>query len=357
MSTPQQIEPSEKAKIRSLPIEFWPEADRRAWMSASQPSQRLKRGGAGSHMKLITLNDLGRRYGYFLDCLNRRGLLDPNKAAGAHVTPENVDTYLKELIARVSSVTAYGSIYKLRRACELIDPASDLSWLADIEKDLALMMRPRSKAERWVLTEVLVEAGLALIAEAENSRKMPKLSQARQVRNGLMVAMLAMHPVRLKNFADLEIGRNFVEINGSWWIALSASETKEGRPDERRIDDLLQPALDRYLRKYRPALAEGDQSNAALWLSSNDGASMSYSGVERALTEATRAAVGVAVSPHLFRTAIASSAAIHGGASPHLASALLHHTDPRVTEAHYNRASSISSGDSLRRIIQGYIKG
>ncbi len=356
MSAPQQMASSIKTKVRSLPIELWPDADRTAWISACQPSQRLKRGGAASHMKVITRDDLRRRYGYFLDCMNRRGLLDPTKAAGAHVVPENVDAYLKELFARVGSVTVQGSMHKLRRACELIDPTRDLSWLADIEKDLALVMRPRSKANRWVLTEVLVEAGLTLIREAENSQKISKLSQARQVRNGLMVAMLAMHPIRLKNFADLEIGRNFVEIKGSWWIVLSASETKEGRADERRIDDLLQPALDRYLRKYRPFLARADQSTKTLWLSSNDGAAMSYAGVERVLTETTRTTVGIAVSPHLFRTAIASSAAIHGGANPHLASALLHHTDPHVTEAHYNRASSISAGDSLRSIIQGYIK-
>jgi len=356
MSAAQTNKSSNEAKIRSLLIEFWPEADRKVWVAACQPSQRLKRGGAGSHLRSITLNDLRRRYGYFLDCLNRRGLLDQNKAAGGHVTPENVDVYLKELAARVCSVTVQGSIYKLRRACELIDPARDLSWLADVEKDLALVMRPRSKANRWVLTEVLVEAGLTLIAEAENSRKMSKLGQARQVRNGLMVAMLAMHPIRLKNFADLEIGRNFIEIKGSWWIVLSASETKEGRPDERRIDDLLQPALDRYLKKYRPFLAGADQSTKALWLSSNDGASMSYAGVERVLTETTRTTVGIAVSPHLFRTAIASSAAVHGGTNPHLASALLHHTDSRVTEAHYMRASSISAGESLRSITQRYIK-
>jgi site-specific recombinase XerD len=352
----QLLRSSAKAKIQSLPIETWPTADRDAFVSARRPSIRLKRGGTGSRMKAITLDDLARRYGYFLDCMNRRGLLDPTKTAGAHVTPENVDTYLKEMAARVGSVTVQGSIYKLRRACELIDPARDLSWLTDVEKDLALVMRPRSKANRWVLTEVLIEAGLTLIAEAENSRKMSKLGQARQVRNGLMVAMLAMHPIRLKNLADLEIGRNFVEIKGSWWIVLSASETKEGRPDERRIDDLLQPALDRYLKKYRPFLAGADQSATGLWLSSNDGASMSYAGVERVLTEATRTTVGVAVSPHLFRTAIASSAAIHGGANRHLASALLHHTDYRVTEEHYTRASSISAGESLRSIIQGYIK-
>ena len=223
-------------------------------------------------MKQITLDDLARRYGYFLDCMNRRGLLDPNRTAGGHVTPENVDAYLAELATRVGSVTIQGSIHKLRRACELIDPARDMSWLADIEKDLALVMQPRSKADRWVLTEVLVDAGLTLVAEAKNSRKMSQLAQARQVRNGLMVAMLAMHPIRLKNFADLEIGRNFVEIKGWWWIVLSASETKEGRPDERRIDDLLESALDRYLRKVPAGSGRSRYVDRGLWLSSNDGA-------------------------------------------------------------------------------------
>jgi hypothetical protein len=125
----------------------------------------------------------------------------------------------------------------------------------EIEKDLELVMQPRSKSNRLVLTENLVEAALILIAEAETSRTMTEMAQARQVRNGLMVAMLAMHPIRLKNFADLEIGRNFIEINGRWWIVLSAAETKENRPDERQIDDLLADALDRYLSIYRSVLA------------------------------------------------------------------------------------------------------
>ena len=134
MTPAAPIASSIQTKIRSLPVELWPEADRIAWTTACQPSQRLKRGGAGSHMKPITRDDLGRRYGYFLDRMNRRGLLDPNKAAGGHVTREGVDAYLAELNSRVGSVTAYGSIYKLRRACELIDRARDLSWLADIER-------------------------------------------------------------------------------------------------------------------------------------------------------------------------------------------------------------------------------
>jgi hypothetical protein len=45
-----------------------------------------------------------------------------------------------------------------------------------------------------------------------------------------------------------------------------------------------------------------------------------------------------------------------GGAKPYLASALLHHTDHRITEAHYNRASNLSAANSFQEIIQGYVR-
>jgi hypothetical protein len=255
-----------EARPRSLPIERWPAADRQAWLAARRPSQRLSRGGTGGHLKPVTLDDLAQRYGYFLDHLDRRGGLDPAQPAAAQITPDRVETYLAELRSRVGSVTLYGSTYKLRRMGELLDPKQDSAWLKEIEKDLALVMRPRSKSDRLVLTERLVEAGLTLIAAAESSSTMTELAKARQVRNGLMVAMLAMHAIRLKNFADLEIGRNFIQINGRWWIVLSAAETKENRPDERQIDDLIADALDRYLCEYRSVLAVRSGPPAALWL-------------------------------------------------------------------------------------------
>lgn len=95
--------------VQSLPIARWPEADRRAWIAASQPAERLKRGGAAAHLEPITRDDLARRYGYFLDFLARRGLLPKDAPAATAVTPENVDSYIAELNARVSSVTVYGS--------------------------------------------------------------------------------------------------------------------------------------------------------------------------------------------------------------------------------------------------------
>jgi hypothetical protein len=247
MSTKPRKDESEEAdcKIRSLPKELWPLADRIAWEAACRPAMRLTRGGAASHLRPVTQNDLGSRYGYFLDFLSRSKRLDPEAKAGAHVTLENVEQYVEALKERVSSVTVYGSIYKLRRIIQLIAPDQELTWLMEIERELFSGMRPKLKWDRVVLSEVIIENGLTLIAEAELAVKLPKLTRARMVRNGLILALLAQCPIRLKNFAALEIGRSIVKIDDTWWILLTASETKEKRADERPIEDEIGEAPSR----------------------------------------------------------------------------------------------------------------
>jgi site-specific recombinase XerD len=343
-----------EVNIRSLPLHLWPAADKNAWEDACRPGERLKHGGTASHLKLVTQNDLTQRYGYFLDFLSRSAGLDPNAGPAAHVTPENVEPYVAELKGRVSSVTVCGSICKLRRTVQLIARDQELGWLIEIEKDLAIEMRPRSKRERLVLTEVLVEAGLAQLTEAELNEGLTRLARARMVRNGLMIALLGCCPVRLKNFAALEIGRSIVRVDRNWWIVLDGSETKEARLDERPVPDFLTETVTRYIETFRPILDRTNKDSNALWLSSDHGRPMSYDSVREVITETARSTVGVKVSPHLFRTAAASTAAVYGGSRPYLASAILHHTDPSVTEAHYNRASSMSAAQAYATITKGY---
>jgi site-specific recombinase XerD len=348
MAVPIEI-PKMKSKARSLPLEFWPEADQHAWAIACQPARRLKRGGGAGHLKPVTRDDHAYHYGNFLGFLDRSGLLRHDGAAAANVTAENVDAYLAEIKRRVSPMTVHGSICKLRRAAKYMSPERDFDWLMEIGKDLALVAFPRSKFDRLVLTEVLLEAGLTLIQEAENSPKMTKLACANQVRNGLMLALLSLCPIRRKNFAALEIGRTLVKIRGTWWIVLSADETKEGRTDERPVDELLTSFIDRYISDHRPVLAQSHRASSILWLSSREGTPLSDKGMAQVIRQSTHSTVGVAMGPHLFRTSAASSAAVLGRENPNLASALLHHTHPSVTNAHYNRATSLSAGESLRR--------
>ena len=129
--------------IRSLPQELWPLADRTAWEEACRPGMRLTRGGAASHLRAVTQNDLAKRYGYFLDFVSDRSRrLEPEAKAGAHVTLENVEQYAEELKGRVSSVTVYGSIQKLRRVTQLIAPEQEVAWLMEIERESFSEMRP-----------------------------------------------------------------------------------------------------------------------------------------------------------------------------------------------------------------------
>jgi integrase len=340
---------------RSLPVPEWPEADRLAWENACRAGSRLKPGGTVSYLAPVSRADFANRYGAFLGFLQRSGRLEHDLAAAAQVTPANVEAYIADLTGRVGSVTIYNSIYKLRRAVQLLAPAVEFSWLAEIEKDLALVMQPRSKFDRVVFTGRIVEAGLALMTEAQTFAK-DDLARARGVRNGLMIALLALHPIRLKNFANLEIGHTFKEVHESWWIVLPGTSTKSRRPDERRVPKLLKPFIELYLNQSRPVLLRSMSHTNMLWISSRSGEPMTGKNLGTLVSKITLETLGVDVSPHLFRTAAASTAAVYGGSTPHLASALLNHTDPRVTEEHYNRATSISAARAYAAIAEAFRK-
>ena len=175
----------------SLPIEQWPEADHKAWLEACRPGYRFNRGGRASHLAPDSRKTLVSCYGRFLGFLESCGRLDLGAPAAAHVTPQNVEAYLADVKPRVSSVTAYGYTHKLRRAAELIEPSLDLGWLAEIEKDLQFVMVPRSKFDRFVLTDKAVRAGLTLIVEAQRHAA-GEVARAIGVRNGLMVVLIAL---------------------------------------------------------------------------------------------------------------------------------------------------------------------
>ena len=343
-----------ECKARARPVTLWPAADGGAWIEACQAPARLKPGGRAGHLRPTTRDHYAERYARFLGFLRRRGLLQLEGAPAANVTPDKVGAYLADLKDHVASTTMHNSIATLRLVAQIIAPGSDFRWLSEIEKELALVKRPRSKFDRFVLAEVLIRAGLTLMHEAELSQTMTDLGRACQFRNGLMIALLGFCPIRRKNFSALEIGRSFVKIRDNWWIVLSASDTKEKRADERRVHEVLAPFIDRYLSHYRPVLARSDNKVSALWLSANDGTPITANHVTDLINAATLSTVGVAVSPHLFRTAVASTAAIYGGENPHLGSALLHHTDSNLINEHYNRASSLSAAENFRQIVRQY---
>jgi hypothetical protein len=70
------------------------------------------------------------------------------------------------------------------------------------------------------------------------------------------------------------------------------------------------------------------------------------------ISKITLETVGVDVSPHLFRTAGVSAGAVLAGNIPRLGTALLGHADPRITEEHCLRVSSIIAAKAYSEIIR-----
>ena len=237
---------------QTLQISEWSEADRRAWEDACRPSVRLKKGGSASHLAQVSQDDIARRYGRYLGFLKRIGRLNLNAPAASQVTPENVEAYVADFAGKISSVTAWNCIYKLRRAAQLLSSKTNFTWLIEIERDLEAVQEPASKLNRFVYTEQLIKAGLTLILEAKNFTKTP-VKRARAIRNGLMLALLAASPIRRKNFASLEIGKTFRKIEAQWWICVfsenNKNETAAGRTPGCYLAKLLYRAISSYISK------------------------------------------------------------------------------------------------------------
>ena len=329
-------------KVKACPLSDWPTADRDAWKRACVAGQRLKPGGAAARMKPSTRASLVRAYGYLFGFCRKNGLLDLDAKAGAHVRPEIIDAFVGDLHVRVGSVTRASYVGKIRRIATILAPQRDFTWLAEAEADLHYEARPRPKYHRIVSSNRLRALGLDLIGRGETGAHLTDLARARLARDGLMIALLALCPIRLRNFVELSIGRQIRRIGNTWWIILEAAETKSGRPDERPVPEVLTAYIDRWLEHWHPLFLDpGD----AFWPSTKGGP-LAYTYVGKIITETTLRELGVAVSPHLFRDCAVYTVAIAAGDRMGVASALLQHIDERTTEKHYNKGSSL---DAVRR--------
>jgi integrase len=294
---------------------------------------------------------LVRAYGYLLEFCHRNGLLDQDTEAGAHVSPELIEALISELHERVGSVTRASYIGKIRRIAQILAPARDLGWLAEIEAELRHAARPRPKYHRIVSSERLLLLGLELIRRGETSDHLTDLGRARLVRDGVMIALLALCPIRLRNLAELCLGRQLRRVGETWWIILEANETKTGHPDERPVPGIVAEAIEQWLRYWRSVFHPSDGS---FWPSIKGG-SLAYTYVGHIITETTRRELGVAVNPHLFRDCAVYTVAINAGHRMGIASGLLQHTDPRTVEKHYNKGASLEAVRRYQQIVDQLI--
>lgn len=345
MSTYRRSSPSQKA----LPLPDWPKADRETWQAAQETAGVLDEGGAAGHLSALTRQDLTRRYAYFLSFVARQGKLDLEGAAGAAVTEQNILHYLRFLELHVSSVTLAQSIYKISRVAHYLAPACDWRWLRRLVRRLEMRAKPRDKRNDVVSIKELFQLGLQLMDQAEKTSGATDFFRALLFRDGLIVALLAADPLRLANSTAQEIGRTIIKDGTAWSIHIPPEETKARRLHLAILPDWSGRCIDRYVQHYRTFLLNAESTNR-LWLS-QDGRPLTADGLYRLVCKRTLEAFGKRINPHLFRSCLATSTAVHHGAHIGLAMTVLDHTSTEVTERYYNQAKMIDAVRAYQELL------
>ena len=94
------------------------------------------------------------------------------------------------------------------------------------------------------------------------------------------------------------------------------------------------------------------KSTSRLWLS-RSGRPLGENGLYRLVCKRTRAAFGKRINPHLFRSCLATSTAVHHGAHMGLAMTVLRHQSSEVIERHYNQAKMIDAVRAYQEMLLG----
>ena len=198
-------------------------------------------------------------YGYWLSWLQAQGGCDPNLDPAERVTPDRVAAYVAELRAQRADYTVLCRIQELFDALRVLAPDKDWNWLAQVYRNLRAVTQPaRDKLSRLKPIDELAALGERFMDEAEAAPDWSARRRAVHFRDGLMIAVLAYRPVRIKNLAAMRLGQQLKKISGNWWILFAAEETKSHRAYEALFPQALLPRLQRYLDYHRHVLLRGE---------------------------------------------------------------------------------------------------
>jgi integrase/recombinase XerD len=339
-----------------VPPVRWPEPDKLLWQAACAPADLLDEDvGARSRHAAISNLKVERGYGRWLTYLSISApecLADP---PAARITPERVKAYVEHLRSLENgTATILARLQELDSAAKVMGPNQSWRFINRIASRIRASHKPVRDKRNLKLTDELVDLGVAVMKKAESEKG---CSAAISFRDGLLIAFLALIPLRRRNLVSVSLGQNLIEINGHWIVALDAAETKTHAPLEMDLPDILVEPLRTYLQKYRPVLVTGKGRwskpvGDALW-ASKDGSPMTQIAIYDRIRVRTKEAFGTPINPHLFRDAAATTLAIADPQHVRVAAPLLGHRNFATTERHYLQAMRLEAQRAYVQAVFG----
>jgi integrase len=215
-------------------------------------------------------------------------------------------------------------------------------------KRIAARAQPKPPKLQLVSSDQLYALGIELMDTADGSGCTRK-ADAFQYRDGLIIVLLAVVPLRRRTFAALRISENIVKSGDLWILDIPAKDTKTRLALEYVLSEQVSARVDMYLQKFRNKIP-GSVGHSGLW-ASNLGCPMTGDGIYEAVRRRTRLAFGFAINLHRFRHAAATFWSCRDPKNVRGAKDLLGQSSFGTTEKHYIMAQSRLAGRALARAI------
>ncbi|MEZ5827109.1 MAG: hypothetical protein R3D30_13970 [Hyphomicrobiales bacterium] len=329
-------------KLKHLPLSEWPAADRDAFARAYEPGDIFdETAGPGAHLAEGTRRIVRTAYRRWLGFLKSHHPDDLQLPPPDRITLDRVRAFIEHLAAEVKSTSVAMAIDSLCYAARLIAPSRDWAWLAAIEARLAARAKPEDRFQRLVPAWQTLDLGIELMDQALGSDGEAHKRRELQYRDGLILALLSVWPIRRRSIAALTVSRHIELVDGGMNLLLHPEDTKAKRAESFRVPDQLLPYVLRYLREIRPRLV-GRHEHNGFWASYR-GRSLTACQIYNIVRALVTARFGKAMSLHDFRRAAATFVATHAPDRIGLVPGVLQHASPDVSEQHYNLARSVEA--------------
>jgi integrase/recombinase XerD len=181
-----------------LPFEQWPSSHQRAWLEASREGDLLTGRGAAAHWKQKTRKSIQKAIGNYLRFQRDRGGLQEGGTVAQLLTESSLRDYIAVLRRRLAPQSVVTQLGHLSLAISAMAPEADRTLIKLAVTRLTPTAVPaRKKSSRLVSPVLLLELGQKLMAAWQDRRGHDPRLNAMDYRDGLMIAFLALCPVRL----------------------------------------------------------------------------------------------------------------------------------------------------------------
>lgn len=329
----------------------WPAADQAAWQSANRDGSLFDDGGGASRWSPVSRRNAEKAYGLYLAFLETNGVLYDGKSPGERFTTSRISDYIKSLSAW-KPVSRAGRLRDLYEAVRVMWPKADHETLRVVVRRLQAEARRYPRVSPSLVSPSnLYFAGMGRMVRVREVRYEKRGVQALQFADGLMMSMLAAKPIRRRNLHALEIGRHLFLDGDTYLLSFGSHETKTGQPIRAELPTDLTPWIDEWLEHFRPILV-GEDSNEAMWISAHH-RKMAASTITARFRTATQDELGVPISPHHVRHALATGVAVSMPDKVTMTPYLLDHRGDGTSRRHYNLATSLSASQRYLETLNG----